>query len=102
MLARDRGGWSRVRYQPAGQGQQLRWALCPTMELDALRTEIEAQAGELGHWRSETFSEARNDIPNREIGSYAGLGMSSTPYPGNPSAWPPIVTVVPVPRPPDG
>ena len=77
MLGRDRRPWCRVRYQPAGQGQQLRWAFCPAGELEALRVEIEAAAGALVHWRPEPFSAGREDIRKPEIGIPADTGMSS-------------------------
>jgi hypothetical protein len=80
--------WSRVRYQPLGQGHKLSWTVCPTHELLAHRKEIENAIGGLEHWQPESFTEGRQeDIPATILLDKSSSGMSSPAPDPTPAAW---------------
>jgi hypothetical protein len=88
MCGHYRFPWSRVRYQPLGQGHGLSWTVCPTHDLAAQRREIEDKIGGLKDWLPESFTPGRGeDIPTALYRDIPDLGMSSPAQAPAPGAW---------------
>jgi hypothetical protein len=97
MIRRQKRPWSIVRYQPAGQGQQIHASLfCPTDQVDQVRAEAERlhPAG-IVQWTVGAVTDGRGEgISTALLFDLTALGMSSRPVPeirAAASPWPPAI-----------